>query len=187
MPLSPSLAVARWVSIVGHPFVVVPLTVAVVSRSTATTAVLIGVVVVMMLVVVRKVRSGDWSDLDVSLREQRPAAYARAIPLLGAAWLLLWLIAGRSRGFWGFGVAIGILVIATVLTRFRIKASMHAGFDSYAAVLPVTVMPALSAALALLAVCVGWSRVALRRHTLPEVLVGAVLGMAGGALVVWLR
>jgi hypothetical protein len=177
------MSVARWVSIVGHPFIVVPLTVAWVSRSMATTGVLIGVVVIMMAVIIRKVRSGDWTDLDVSLREHRPGAYARAIPLLAAAWLVLWAIGGRSRGFWGFGVAIAILAIATVLTRFRIKASMHVAFDAYAAMLPVAVMPSLAAVLAVLTLCVGWSRVALRRHTVVEVVIGGALGLAGGALV----
>jgi hypothetical protein len=186
MPSS-SIAVARWVSIVGHPFIVVPLTVALVSRSIVTTGVLIGVLVIMMLVVVRKVRSGEWSDFDVSLLEQRPGAYARAIPLMAAAWLFLWVVGGRSRGFWGFGVAIGILLMATLLTRLRLKASMHAAFDSYAAVLPSAVMPALAGALALLALWVAWSRVVLRRHTTLEVLVGAALGVTGGALLVWLR
>jgi hypothetical protein len=48
------------------------------------TGVLIGVVITMTLVVLRKVRRGEWSDVDVSLRERRPGAYARAIPLLAA-------------------------------------------------------------------------------------------------------
>ena len=172
--------VARWISILGHPFIVLPLVIALTSKSIETTAVLIGVIAVMTFAIVRKVRRGDWNDFDVSLREHRPGVYARAIPLVAAAWLLTSWLRRPAPISWGFGVAIAVMVIAAALNRFRLKVSMHAAFTSYAATLPVTTMPALAAGLAVLALLVAWSRVVLGRHTVTEVIVGAVLGAVGG-------
>jgi membrane-associated phospholipid phosphatase len=172
--------VARWISILGHPFIVLPLVVALTSASIAMTLVLIGVMVVMTFAILRKVSRGDWNDFDVSLLEHRPGAYARAIPLVAAAWLLTSWLRRPTPISWGFGVAIALMVIAAALSRFRLKVSMHAAFASYAASFPVATIPALAAGLAVLALLIAWSRVVLRRHTVAEVIVGVALGAAGG-------
>ena len=174
------IVLARWISIVGHPFIVLPLAVALTSESIATTSVLIGVMVVMTLAILRKVRRGDWNDFDVSLREHRPGAYARAIPLVAAAWLLTSWLRRPAPISWGFGVAIAMMFIAVVLNRFSLKVSMHAAFTSYAATFPLATIPALATGLVVLALLVAWSRVVLERHTMAEVITGAALGAVGG-------
>jgi membrane-associated phospholipid phosphatase len=177
------VTLARWISIIGHPFIVVPLTVALVSKSLVMTVVLIAVMLVMIFGILRKVRRGDWTNFDVSLREHRPGMYARAIPVLAAAWLLLLLLGQPPAVLWGFGASIAIMAIATLLNRLRLKVSMHSAFTTYAAVLPAVVMQPLAVGLACLAILVAWSRVVLGRHTVAEVIVGSVLGgLAGAAL-----
>ncbi len=174
------IVVARWISILGHPFIVLPLAVALTSKSIETTWVLIGVMAVMAFAIVRKVRRGDWNDFDVSMLEHRPGVYARAIPLMAAAWLLTTWLRRPAPISWGFGVAIAVMVIAAALNRFRLKVSMHAAFTSYGATMPMATMPAFAAGLAMVALLVAWSRVVLGRHTVAEVVVGAALGVVGG-------
>ena len=70
-----------------------------------------------------------------------------------------------------------LLVSGGWLLNRWLKPSMHAGF----AMMTASALWLLSARLAILAmlfaIAVGWSRVALRRHTVIEVCVGLGLGM----------
>jgi membrane-associated phospholipid phosphatase len=182
-----SISVARWISILGSPLIVVPLTVAMVSKALVLTVVLSGVALVMVAGILRKVRRGDWPNFDVSEPKDRPSALARAILVLAAAGLLLYFLGQPAQTLWGFAFAIVIMAVAAALNRFHLKVSMHAAFTSYAAVIPVVVMPALAAVLAFVAMLVAWSRIVLERHTVTEVLVGIGIGATSGVALLALR
>jgi hypothetical protein len=111
----PMMAVARWASILGHPFVMIALLVAVpAGRRSSATAVqsllFVGATVVVPLAVlmVRQVRRGRWSNVDASNRSERPVLFVVALAaLVGALAWLLWhdpqsfLVGGmRRRGSW---------------------------------------------------------------------------------------
>src|SRR5262245_56293747 len=110
-------AIARWISIIGHPFVLLPLAVGyVVSRSLSSEqapesmAILLGWFVLFGAYVVIQVRRGVWSDVDVSTREQRPHMFGLAVPMaLGSVVVVWW------RGY-PLPVVIGMASAAGMLT-----------------------------------------------------------------------
>src|SRR5262249_3392766 len=94
----PITAIARWVSILAHPFVQISLLIGVVAlrsgaRGGAVTAlvVLASLVVPNALFMVRQVRRGRWSNVDASRPAERPALFAVALGglVVTAVWLLL--------------------------------------------------------------------------------------------------
>lgn len=176
--------VAKWISIAGHPFVFSPIVALLVGASLfGPLESVIGLVTVILccllpasLYILRKVRIGQWSDLDVSARKDRPQLF-----LIGFAFLLLTVLVLTVTGqpiIYARGcLAAMILIVGGWFLNRWLKPSMHAAF----AMLTACSLWPLSAPLALVAmlfaVAVGWSRVELRRHTWLEVGVGLVLGI----------
>jgi membrane-associated phospholipid phosphatase len=185
-------ATARALSIIGHPALLIPIAVAASASARMASAVQVRdavltcvfVALATMAFSVYMVRRGMWGHVDASgVAERRELNVFLAALLLGAAGALHWL--GQPRAVvMGLGLS-GAMVVVAWAARGWLKISLHAAFAVYAAGIA---WPALlvSAAIALLAVGVAWSRVVLRRHTVAEVLVGAVLGaVAAGALHRW--
>lgn len=176
--------VAKWISIAGHPFVFSPIVALLVGASLfgpvesvfGLLTVIVCCLLPASLYILRKVRIGEWSDLDVSARKDRPHLF-----LIGFAFLLLTVlvltVTGQPIVYARGCLAAMILIVGGWFLNRWLKPSMHAGF----AMLTASSLWPLSAPLALVAmlfaVAVGWSRVVLRRHTWMEVGVGLVLGL----------
>lgn len=176
---------AQFLSVVGHPFVVVPLTILASTRNWVWPAVIAASTTLPMLAVIaRKVRRGDWSDHDVSRPEQRSGLYRIAFPLMLVAAILLYFLEappGMLRG-----VAAGTAMLATgFLTSRWLKTSMHMMFAVFCAVFIARLWPMAIPALVVFLVALGWSRRVLDRHTLVEILVGSAVGLAGGVFASW--
>ena len=185
--------VAVWVSVAAHPFVLIPVLVAVVTARSLpprAAALVVGLVVAgsilpMLWIIVRRVRSGTWTDHDVSVREQRTGMYPAALAVSGASVLLLYL-SGSSRPILRGTVAIFILIAVSALVNTRLKVSLHTGFAAFTAVALLSMSLPMGIAAVAVALAVAWSRLELRRHTLPEVLGGTLLGAGiGAALLLW--
>ena len=175
---------AKWISIAGHPFVFSPIVALLAGASLfGPVESVIGLLTVVLccllpasLYILRKVRIGEWSDLDVSARKDRPHLF-----LIGFAFLLLTVlvltVTGQPIAYARGCLAAIILIVGGWFLNRWLKPSMHAGF----AMLTACSLWPLSAPLAfvamLFAVAVGWSRVELRRHTWLEVGVGLGLGI----------
>lgn len=124
----------------------------------------------------RMVRRGQITDLDVQLREQRPKPLLFTIGSAGLAELLLVLGGAPSE----MVVVTGLLwlqMVALYGITLRWKISFHsaaaAGVAALVWALAGALLPVLGGVLA-----VSWSRVRLRRHTVPQTVAGAVLGLA---------
>ena len=181
-PLAWHLQVARWISIVGHPLAMVPASILVIgahhlpwSKTLAILAVVGAALTVIALYVKAGVRRGQLSDVDLSVRAQRAPTYRVALMLTGGAYLLQCALGFASNGPLG---ALAVLVPSAVLNHW-IKVSLHAAFAVYAAVLVGLFAPGWLALFAPAALAVVWSRLALGRHTFPEVVLGACVGAAG--------
>ena len=175
---------AKWISIAGHPFVFSPIVALLAGASLfgplesifGLLTVIVCCLLPASLYILRKVRIGEWSDLDVSARKDRPHLF-----LIGFAFLLLTVlvltVTGQPIVYARGCLAAMILIVGGWFLNRWLKPSMHAGF----AMLTACSLWPLSAPLALVAmffaVAVGWSRVELRRHTWLEVGVGLVLGI----------
>lgn len=181
------IAAARVLSIVGHPALLMPVAVAAAAsgpgappqllRVALSTAVAVAVIV--GLVSLWQVRSGRWAHVDASHPAERRQLNVLLAGLLCAAAALLWVL-GQPPAVAAGPLLAALLVLLTHALRRWLKVSLHAAFALFAATL---VWPHVLGTLAIgmLAVGVAWSRLMLRRHTLPEVLTGLLLGAAFGA------
>jgi membrane-associated phospholipid phosphatase len=143
------------------------------------------------VIVIVQVARGSWKDTDVSVREQRYLLYP-----FGIACMLL------SAGIFDLIGAPGIAIRSTFglaganvvngLINLRYKVSAHATAAALCSTLfwlatPRADNPALfGAPVTVAAVLVGWSRVALGRHTVGQVILGWVVGVASGVAVMTL-
>ena len=178
--------VARALSVIGHPALLMPAAVAASASAHGAPAlalrVAVGASVVVALGVmafsVLQVRAGRWSHVDASVPRERGQLNVFLVLLLFATAAGLWGLGQPWPVPLGLGLG-GALVLATHLLRRWGKVSLHASFAVYASAL---LWPAVAAigALLLLAAAVSWSRVVLRRHTLAEVLAGLAAGAGAG-------
>jgi hypothetical protein len=181
------------VSIVLHPFVTTLVLAGAVEAergpaAAARTVAAVGVLFVLPVAALtaRQVRRGAWSTVDASHPRERPLLFA-----VGAAALTATLVYfSRTRPGSPFVAGVGgVLVMVGFCAAVTpwVKVSLHmAAAALAAAVLLRRGLPLgwlLAGALPVLA----WSRVALRRHRWPEVVLGLVVGACTGAAIahVW--
>lgn len=128
-----------------------------------------------------RAKSGHWSTIDASRPAERPPLYFLALSL--AALLAAYFATSPGFGFLGRGgAAVCLLLVSAALLNRWIKTSLHVAFAAFAAaVLLVLNRPAGLAVLAFVPV-LGWARLTMHRHSLPEVLAGALVGGLVGIL-----
>ena len=177
------VALARWTSILLHPFAVFAalallaawrLEPASLPRTATGIAVAIGVVWGFVL---QRRRSGRWGTVDASHPRERPALYALALAVSLGYWA--WLGGRESTVAAGVLVVVAMLFVAAMANRW-IKLSLHMASLAFAAAALLALWPVAGVlALALLPL-LGWSRLAMGRHRPAEVLGGALLGLLAG-------
>ena len=181
---------ARWVSIFAHPFVMAGLMVAVVamrrpSGNAFGSVLLVAacVVVPIALLMFLQVRRGRWTNVDASRTSERPALFVVALAGLVAA--MAWLLVHDPRSFLvrGMLVVAALLLVAALVTR-RVKVSLHMAFAALAATTLCLLGSRVGFALAAVVPLVFWSRLALARHRVVELVAGLALGVAAGAVLV---
>lgn len=173
--------IGRWLSIVGHPFVVVPaaIFVATSGRGAASRGPALGVVGASMILIAVQVavrlRRGEITDVDVSTREHRPQMYVLAIFAAAASTALLFATNQSQSSVRCCALACGLLVTGAI-ANLRIKVSLHTAFALSAAGIAFHAGAGTAVVFAVIALVVAWARVAYGRHTTREVLAGGVLG-----------
>ena len=176
--------IAHIVSVLGHPLLTIPLYVALVmfgsedfKRASLNTFLIIGCVfipVTMWLYI--KSRNGSYTNFDVSDRKQRKSVFVFIIPILSIVTYILYK-SDQASHLWQsmlFGL---ILLFILQVVNFRIKSSMHVSLNIYLSFLIMTVNYPVGIIVLLLTAPIGWSRVALGRHSLKEVLSGTIIGL----------
>ena len=175
---------------VGHPFLLTPAVTLIIGwRAFGGLQALRAVLTIVLaclapasIYIGRKVQRREWSDLDVSARKDRPHLFTLGLILLALTVGIL--IVTHQPSVFARGCAGAMLLIAAAWFCNRwLKPSMHTGF--------VLLTPGalwrsdltLAFALAVLAAAVGWSRLVLARHTVQEVIVGALLAIGVVAVV----
>ena len=186
------VAVARAVSIAGHP-VVLLLVAALIAASTRGASLrqlwlISGALVTLGVVVLGfswlQVRAGRWSHIDASVRNERNSlnVFLGVLCLLGA--VLLWFLTRRPYMSLGLALPGALVVIALLIARW-VKVSLHVAFAAFATALLWPIKLAVVAGV-LLTAAVVWSRLVLGRHVAADVVTGLVLGTAaGGVYHVW--
>lgn len=177
-------ALARAVSILGHPALVLPAAVWLAAApGGAPGQTLAGLAVFGLLVMGWswwQVRRGHWRHVDASAHAERRALNRFLLAGLALGTLLAWRFATAP-----VALAIGLsllLVLAAILSTRWCKLSLHIAFATYAAVLLWRLGPwAVALGLAFAAV-LAWSRLALGRHVPRDLVAGAVAGGTAGLL-----
>lgn len=176
---------ARVVSIALHPFLVLAALAVLaawrVDPASLTRTVLgIGVAIAIVSVFIwQRRRGGHWETVDASRRQERPLLYALALLVAGAYWL--WMGGRASATSGGVLAAVSMLCVAGIANRW-IKLSLHMASLAFAGVAAWPLWP-LAAIVALATLpLLGWARLRMARHTVPEVLGGTALGLVTGVV-----
>src|SRR5437016_8090848 len=188
-----SMAIARSLSILGHPLVVVPVAVATLvlhentSSAVSIVSMICGIAGVVLAFSFWQVRRGHWQHIDASARAERRSLnlFLAIVLFLGAAAAFYQLPGpGLSLGL----LLSGLLIVAVMFVSLWVKLSLHASFAAFAVLLlwPLKLSYVALASVAAVGIC--WSRVVLARHTIVEVLGGSVLrGLFGACFWLLLR
>ncbi|HYD86548.1 MAG TPA: hypothetical protein VEA80_03670 [Vitreimonas sp.] len=128
-----------------------------------------------------QVRAGRWRDSDASAPSERVELNLFLAALLAGTAALSYMNGEPIRLVAGFALA-GAIVLAALALRHLLKLSLHVAFAAFGAGVLWPAMPIAAVLLSLFAAAVAWSRLELKRHTLNEVVVGAVAGAAAASL-----
>jgi hypothetical protein len=176
--------VARWVAGVFTPANVVLAIVAYVavrySGSVAEAALwwLVTLVLVVALpyaILFRALRGGRVDDRQVVRRSQRPWLYVMALGCVAAALALL-VVAGAPSQVIALIVAMGAGLAAMLLATLVAKASMHLAVAAGAVAVVVVEQPVVGAVLSLVLVPIAWARHRDGRHSVGQLVAGALIG-----------
>jgi membrane-associated phospholipid phosphatase len=133
----------------------------------------------LILFIYWKIRKGEYQDFDVSNQSKRNGLYIFIIGLLGL--LMVYIFLRESSWLIKSGVIpIFILVISAFFINKRIKVSLHTSFAFLLAIMMIKVELSDAFTMLLFAVLIGFSRLYLKRHSIPEVALGALLGVSIG-------
>jgi membrane-associated phospholipid phosphatase len=193
MPWLPTLDIAKCISIIGHPFILLPLTITLALfdrvsgvKTFSTVAIyLVSTILPLLVLIWYKVSSGKWADYDVSDQGQRRYFYPVTLAIAALNILLFWLMNLPRALLMGAWVSL-FLLLAGVMLNLRWKVSLHTMFGAYCAIALLSNNLVLSVTLLVLVMMIGWSRVVLGRHTVGQVISGTCLGSAGGLVLLWL-
>jgi len=175
--------IARIISIVGHPLLTIPLYVLFVmvgfediKRAALNSFLIIGCIFIpLALWLFVKSRNGTYTNFDVSDRKQRKSVFVFIIPILCVVTYILYKT-GQSSHLWQSMFFALLLVVILQLVNFKIKSSMHVALNIYLSFMIMTVNYKIGIVILLLTGLIGWSRIVLGRHSLKEVVFGAVIG-----------
>lgn len=183
---------AHYISAFGNPLLTIPFFSVIAmyrtqSHETAlfTSLVIVGGVVVPILIKsYRGVQKGEYTNYDISNRKQRQSWYLFPTLLLTIATLVLYFTHQGRDLVLGVLFALVLFIVSQVVNLY-IKTSLHVGFNVYLAFLIFPLHLNLAVGVLLFTIILGWSRIVLKKHTLQEVLCGALLGLAVGGLFLW--
>ncbi|MEZ5460321.1 hypothetical protein [Dokdonella sp.] len=177
--------VARIVSILGHPMLVMPLAtwLAVRSRDATVAAgasaigavLLLGNLVLVFSAI--QVRRGRWRHVDASSSHERRALNLFLLCLFAVAAAAIWFEQGFSPLFLALFLSAAIILLA-LLTSPLWKLSLHVAFIAFAAFVPGSI--GVGVGIATFGTVVAWSRLKLGRHAPADLIAGLLAGVAAG-------
>lgn len=181
-----TINIARFISLIGHPALLMPLVAAISVANSGKQAqnllpVFIAISFALLVVIfcLFKTKTGQWTHVDASQKNER-----KELNLVASATLFLGAIAlyiCNQVYALVFAVALsGVIVLVCHFFSKVAKPSLHVGFAVFASCL---IIPNTTAVITILAfaVFIGWSRLYLQRHTRVDLAIGAGIGLFAGA------
>lgn len=179
--------IAKYISIIGHPMITISAFVMIVMFAAEEfyKALFISFLTVGCIVVPNVIRNyiktkkGQYTNFDVSDRRQRNSMYIFALPLVFIITVVMYYT--RQSNNLCLSVLFGLLLLMiSFIVNFFIKCSGHVSLTIYLSFLIIPMNFTAGIIVLLSSGLIGWSRVELKRHTLKEVIAGAVIGLAIG-------
>ena len=124
--------------------------------------------------IIYNVKTGKYSNMDVSNREQRKSLY-NFIAMAMAFYLVYDFFVNRNLDV--IMLFILVLLILMHISNYFIKSSMHTAFNVLTAAFFYVLNPLLGLLWFIIAVLVGITRIILKRHIPKEVLMGGALAL----------
>lgn len=187
------IPLANFVSVAGHPLITTSLFIVFVTfqqlpfnkAAIISSLMICGVILPITFQNYRKVKQGRFTNFDVSNRKQRTQFYYPLIGLLALVTGLLFAT-NQPRPFC-YGVLFSLLlIVCAFLFNFFIKVSLHTAFSFFITWAISLINPVAGVGMVLFSLLIAFSRLILKRHTIPEVTLGALLGLLIGAGFYWL-
>ena len=189
-----STALARTLSILGHPLLALPAAALFVAAGTGMGPrqwLFAAVTLALMALLIQgwswwQVRRGRWQHVDASQRHERQGLNRFLLVLLAGATAFFALVSPQPALCLGLACAAAMIATGLLLAPW-LKLSLHAAFAMFSATLLWALGPwPLAAGLAFTA-AVAWSRWVLGRHSKIELMAGAAAGaIVGLAFWAWL-
>ncbi|WP_312076710.1 phosphatase PAP2 family protein [Chryseobacterium sp.] len=134
---------------------------------------ILGIVILPIIIwITYNVKTGRYTNMDVSNRVQRKTLYI----FIGMCVLLYLAFTYIKYGSFDFVMLfILILLLALQISNYYIKSSMHTAFNVFVAALFFNINQNWGFAWIFIAILVGITRIILKRHTPKEVILGAFI------------
>lgn len=179
--------ISNAISSIGHPILLGTLAAIYVnfsefSREKAwnlTLTLILGCVLPIIGFLIYKMRKGDYENFDVSNQKKRNSLYLFSILLLAIFMGYLFLVNSTWLIKCGI-IPVFLLTLSSYFINKKIKVSLHTSFSFLLATMMIQVETAAAFSMYLFAILIGYSRLYLKRHTIPEVALGAILGTGIG-------
>jgi hypothetical protein len=139
-----------------------------------------------LLYIFISVRRGKISDIDVSRRSERAPPFLFGILSVTLGWLVLMLMHG-PKNLQTVLIIAAVSGIVMMAITFWWKISMHASSLGGAATMLTVFYGAVMLPIFVLLVLVSWSRVALRRHTIAQVVAGSLTSIVISLVILKMR
>jgi membrane-associated phospholipid phosphatase len=140
------------------------------------------VIIPAIIFIALRVRNGQYTDADVSVRQHRFSVYffGGGCFVLG---LILFIHLGAPRILVASLLAALVALALGMLVTTRTKASAHAGVTAGCAAVLFFVSVPFSVLVIFAALTVGWARIYLHQHTPTQVILGWVIALVSVAIV----
>lgn len=179
--------IALAISRLAHPLILISLfiiysTFSILNPQTAawTSLAILGIAVVPLIGWnVWKTRKGEYSNFDVSIREQRFSMFGIIFTLSFLLIGFLYFSGQPSVLLIGCLLLIEALLIVFLL-NFWIKASLHMTVSTFIGCGLLPLNPILAAILFSIVPLIGWARITQKRHQWEEILAGLAIGLFTG-------
>lgn len=179
------LKIAKLVSLVLHPFLVSPLAIVLLLYLDSGAfwpalgwALLCAAFVIgpALFYLQRKLRQKQYTDGDVSVREQRYSFYLFGGLCMTVCFAVLLGLGAPRLLIAVFIAALAAVSVSAVITRFWLKVSIHTGVMAGVTTMVAFYSIGLALLLVLSTLLVVWSRLILKRHIFSEAVLGGVIG-----------
>jgi hypothetical protein len=182
---------AAIVSFLGHPLLTFPVFVVLVSfrsfevekASLISFVAIVGVIVPVTIRNYLKARRGEYTNFDVSNREERKGFYPLPVILIALALLVFYFTDQPPDVIAGTLLSL-LLMITAGLINLKIKCSLHAAASVFLSFLLLKVWFYAGVVMFAFTIFICISRFILKRHSVVEIIAGLVVGSVFGSVYV---